>query len=299
MRPGRSPRAGRVRQAGPGRRPRRATAALLASALLLAGCAQSVDPIERLGRKAAEQVRPHGPHAPHGPRGPAPDQGYRRWGLAEPLVRPPRPEARPLALSPNGAGRSLPRVMDHVPTRDPVVFLTYDDGADKDPRFVDMVRELRLPVTMFLTDSVAGPGYGHFARLHRLGAGIQNHTLDHRMLAGLPYAGQRAEICGQQDRLQSRLGLRPRLFRPPYGAFDTTTLHAATDCGISAIVLWRAAMTPTDLAYSRGDHRLRPGDIVLVGPDETTGRPLRDRTIGVLRRAQQRGLTVGRLEDYL
>ncbi|MEU0003157.1 polysaccharide deacetylase family protein [Streptomyces sp. NPDC006314] len=268
----------------------RGLAAVLASALLLAGCAQSVDPIERLGKKAAEGVRPNGP---------APDRAYRHWGLTEPLPRPPRPATRSLALSPHAGGRALPRVVDHVATRDRVVFLTYDDGGEKDPRFVDMVRELRLPVSLFLTDSVAGPGYGHFAHLHRLGAGIQNHTLDHRALAGQPYAGQRAEICGQQQRLDARLGVRPRLFRPPYGTYDTTTLRAAADCGISTVVLWRAAMTPTGLVFTRGDHRLRPGDIVLVGPDESTGPPLRERTTRVLRRAQQRGLTVGRLEDYL
>ncbi|AKJ11333.1 polysaccharide deacetylase [Streptomyces incarnatus] len=286
MRPG----AGR-RNAGSGwRRPARYLGALLASALLLTGCAQSVDPIERLGKKAAEGVRPHGA---------APDQTYRRWGLTEPLARPPQPAAHALALTPQTGGRTLPRVLDHVPTHDRVVFLTYDDGADQDPRFVDMVRELRLPVSMFLTDSVAAPAYGHFARLHRLGAGIQNHTLDHRALAGLPYAGQRAEICGQQDRLRSRLGLTARLFRPPYGAYDHTTLRAAAGCGISAVVLWRAAMTPTDLVYTHGEHHLRPGDIILIGPDETTGPSLRERTARVLRRVQQRGLTVGRLEDYL
>ncbi|MFG2354605.1 polysaccharide deacetylase family protein [Streptomyces sp. NPDC048521] len=268
----------------------RGLAAALAAALLLAGCAQSVDPIERLGKKAAEGVRPHGP---------APDRSYRHWGLSAPLARPPRPTTRPLALGPRTGGRTLPRVVDHVPTRDPVVFLTYDDGAEKDPRFVDMVRELRLPVSLFLTDSVAGPGYGHFARLRGLGAGIQNHTVDHRALAGQPYAAQRAEICGQQHRLRARLGVRPRLFRPPYGAYDTTTVRAAADCGISTVVLWRAAMTPADLVFTRGEHRLRPGDIVLVGPDESTGPTLRERTTRVLRRVQQRGLTVGRLEDYL
>ncbi|MEU7422586.1 polysaccharide deacetylase family protein [Streptomyces sp. NPDC040750] len=268
----------------------RGLAAALAAALLLAGCAQSVDPIERLGKKAAEGVRPHGP---------APDRNYRHWGLTEPLPRPPHPAARPLGLTPDGTAHHLPRVLDHVPTRDPVVFLTYDDGAERDPRFVDMVRELRLPVSMFLTDSVVGPGYGHFARLRGLGAGIENHTLDHRALAGQPYAGQRAEICGQQARLASRLGVRPRLFRPPYGAYDATTLRAAARCGISAVVLWRAAMTPADLVFSRGDHHLAPGDIVLVGPDESTGPNLRERTAGVLRGAQRRGLTVGRLEDYL
>ncbi|MEU9476451.1 polysaccharide deacetylase family protein [Streptomyces sp. NPDC048191] len=277
--------------AGSGRRPGRYVAALLVPALLLGGCAQSVRPIERLGKKAAEGVRPHG--AAH-------DQAYRRWGLTEPLARPPQPAARALVLTPPDAvHRPLPLPVDHVATRDRVVFLTYDDGADKDPRFVDMVRELRLPVSMFLTDSIAGPGYGHFARLHRQGAGIENHALEHHALPALPYAGQRAEICGQQDRLRSRLGLRARLFRPPYGAYDTTTLRAAADCGISAVVLWRAAMTPDGLVYTHGEHHLRPGDIILVGPDGATGRTLRERTARVLRRAQQRGLTAGRLEDYL
>lgn len=268
----------------------RGLAAVLASALLLAGCAQSVDPIERLGKKAAQGVRPNARAA---------DRAYRRWGLAEPLRRPPRPATRPLGLGPHTGGHTLPRVVDHVPTQDRVVFLTYDDGAEKDPRFVDMVRELRLPVSLFLTDSAAGPGYGHFARLHRLGAGIQNHTLDHRALVGRPYAGQRAEICGQQQRLDARLGVRPRLFRPPYGTYDATTLRAAADCGISTVVLWRAAMTPADLVFTRGERHLRPGDIVLVGRDESRGPALRERTTRVLRRVQQRGLTVGRLEDYL
>ncbi|MGW0870362.1 polysaccharide deacetylase family protein [Streptomyces sp. NPDC002740] len=253
----------------------------------LAGCAQSVDPIERLGKKAAARVRPHGP---------AGQDAYRRWGLTAPLAPAPRHPARALAGSP---GAALPPVVDHVPTTDRVVFLTYDDGAERDPRFVDMVRELRLPVSMFLTDSVVGPGYAHFARLRSVGANIQNHTLDHPALRGLPYAGQRAEICGQQDKLRSRFGLRPRLFRPPYGTYDTTTRRAAADCGIAAVVLWRASMGPTDLTYTHGPHRLHPGDVIAVAPDESTGPGLRERTTRLLRHVQEQGLTVARLEDYL
>ncbi|MBO7941193.1 polysaccharide deacetylase family protein [Streptomyces antibioticus] len=300
-------------------RTRRAlTAVLLALAVTApVGCAQSVDPIERLGKKAAERVAPHDAprDAPHdgatdgatdgqgGGRG-EDRQPYRRWGLAAPLASPPAPAA-PLSGSPGpdgtSAGRAaaLPPVVDHVTTRDPVVFLTYDDGAERDPRFVDMVRELRLPVSMFLTDSVVGPGYGHFARLRSVGASLQNHTLDHAALRGLPYAGQRAEICGQQQKLHARFGLRPRLFRPPYGRYDTTTLRAAADCGITALVLWRASMGPADLTYTHGPHRLRPGDIVAVDPDELLGPTLRERTTRLLRRIQEEGLTVGRLEDYL
>ncbi|WP_037680310.1 polysaccharide deacetylase family protein [Streptomyces griseus] len=262
---------------------------MLAAAVLLSGCAQSVDPIERLGKKAAQRVRPHDP---------AGERPYRRWGLAAPLPPPPEPPTRPLTGS-AGRGYGLPPVVDHVPTRDRVVFLTYDDGAERDPRFVDMVRELRLPVTMFLTDSVVGPGYGHFARLRSVGATIQNHTLDHISLRGLPHAGQRAEICGQQDKLRSRFGLRPRLFRPPYGTYDTATVRAAADCGITAVVLWRASMGPAGLTYPHGPHRLVPGDIIAVDPDESLGPTLRERTTRVLRRVREQGLTVGRLEDYL
>lgn len=268
-----------------------ATSAVLLVALLLPsllGCAQSVDPIERLGKKAAQRVRTHAPVV---------RQAYRHWGLRAPLAPAPSPPARRAVSS--GRAPGLPPVLDHVRTRDPVVFLTYDDGAERDPRFVDMVRELRLPVSMFLTDSVVGPGYGHFARLRAVGADIQNHTLDHPALRGLPYAGQRAEICGQQDKLRARFGIRPRLFRPPYGTYDTTTLRAAADCGVAAVVLWRAAMTADDVTYAHGDRHLRRGDIILVGPDESTGPTLRERTARLLRRVQSRGLTVARLEDYV
>ncbi|MER6711876.1 MULTISPECIES: polysaccharide deacetylase family protein [unclassified Streptomyces] len=197
------------------------------------------------------------------------------------------------------ASHPLPPVVDHVPTRDPVVFLTYDDGAERDPRFVGLVRERRLPVSMFLTDSVVGPGYGHFARLRAVGASIQNHTLDHPALRGLPYAGQRAEICGQQHKLRSRFGIRPRLFRPPYGTYDTTTLRAAADCGITAVVLWRASLGADGaLTYRRGGPGLRPGDIVSV-PSGDASATLTERTVRLLRQIEGKGLRVGRLEDYL
>ncbi|MFG2310360.1 polysaccharide deacetylase family protein [Streptomyces sp. NPDC048566] len=241
----------------------------LLAALLLTGCAQSVDPIERLGRKAAQRVHP-------------PEAAYRRWGLAAPIAPAPRPPARTAART---AGPGLPPVVDHVRTRDKVVFLTYGDGAERDPRFVDMVRELRLPVSMFLTDSVVGPGYAHVARLRAVGATVQNHTLDHVALRGLPYAGQRAEICGQQDKLHRRFGIRPRLLRPPYGRYDATTLRAAADCGVGAVVLGSAP----------GAHRLRPGDI-LAGFEEPD---LTEATLRLLRRAQAEGLTPARLENYL
>ncbi|WOX11926.1 hypothetical protein [Streptomyces sp. N50] len=232
----------------------RTPVAVALAATLLTGCAQSVDPIERLGKKAAQRVHPHGPSR---------ERPYRHWGLTAPLAPAPKPSPHPAARS---AGPGLPPVVDHVRTRDKVVFLTYDahgTGADtrRDPRFADLVRELRLPVTVFPT----APRPGRFA--------------------GLPYATQRGEICGRHPRPNSRL------LRPPHGTYDTTTRRAAADCGVSALVLWRASTTTGTLTYARGDHHLAPGDIVQVGPADSTAR--------LLRGIQELGLTVGSLEDYL
>ncbi|WP_031034844.1 polysaccharide deacetylase family protein [Streptomyces sp. NRRL F-5650] len=200
----------------------------------------------------------------------------------------------------DGPGRPLPPVVDHVRTTDRVVFLTYDDGAERDPALAGLIRQRRLPVTLFLTDTVAGPAYGDLARLRSVGAGLQNHTLDHRSLRGLPHAGQRAEICGQQTKLRSRFGVRAHLFRPPHGTYDTTTLRAAADCGITALILWRATLDADGgLTYTRGEPRLHPGDIIAVDPDHPTATDMTARTEHLLAAIEEQGLRVGNLEDYV
>ncbi|MEV7417117.1 polysaccharide deacetylase family protein [Streptomyces sp. NPDC089919] len=277
------------------------TVAAGALAVALAGCAQSVDPIERLGRKATEGV--HGSRSPAPSAAPSPASlAYRKWGLAKPLVFAPRPDRKP-RLPAAGPGR-VP-VVDRipVPAGRKIVFLTYDDGAEKDPAFLRMVADLKLPISMFLTDSVAGPGYDHFERIRQLGPGsaVNNHTLTHPNLRTLGYEAQRAEICGQQERLTKRFGTAPRLFRPPYGNYNDDTLRAARSCGLSAAVLWRVTMQIHDLRYAEGAG-LRPGDIVLAhfrGRAELKGSTITEMTTAMLRRIQSQGYEIARLEDYL
>ncbi len=187
----------------------------------------------------------------------------------------------------------LPPVVDHVTTDEPVVFLTYDDGAERDPRFIDLVRERGLPVGMFLTDSVTGPGYGHFARLRAVGATLQNHTSTTRPCPACP-SPRSAQICGQQRKLAARFGVRPRLFRPPYGRYDTATLRAAAECGIAAVVLWRVTLEPDGhLTYHHGPHHLIPGDIIAVPSGEAPPLSLAERTTRLLEELEERGLRVG------
>ncbi|MER7758832.1 polysaccharide deacetylase family protein [Streptomyces sp. NPDC097619] len=293
---------------------RRLTAGTLAAGALaltlgLTGCAQSVDPIERLGRKATAEVTggaatPVAPPAASASAHPAAGApaAHVRWGVKKPLEFAPRPAHR--AVLPAAAPGRAP-VVDRIPLPpgEKTVFLTFDDGAERDPDFLRMAADLKLPISMFLTDSVAAPGYPYFRELRDLGNGstVQNHSLTHPNLRTLSHAAQKAEICGQQERLAKRFGERPRLFRPPYGNHNDDTLRAAAECGISSVVLWKASMQINDMRYAEGDG-LRPGDIVLAhfrGRAELKGATLTRMTANMLNSIQEQGFRIGRLEDHI
>ncbi|MFH8725379.1 polysaccharide deacetylase family protein [Streptomyces termitum] len=272
-------------------------AALTAVTLLMTGCtAQAPDPqpvADPIGAGPAPTTTAPAPD-PAAARAAA----YRKWGVP-PLPAPPAPPAvKPVRRTPGGP---VPVVSD-IPVTEKVVFLTIDDGAEKDPEFVRMTAELGIPFTMFLTDSVISADYGYFDPLVAQGHGVANHTLTHPDLRTLSPDAQRREICGQQEKLAKRYGTAPRLFRPPYGNWNEATRAAAGACGIDALVLWRESMQIKDMQYQRGDRALRPGDIVLAhfrGPAELKGRSMTEMTANLLRKIQEQGFTVARLEDYV
>ncbi|MFD7506275.1 polysaccharide deacetylase family protein [Streptomyces sp. NPDC059850] len=266
-------------------------------------------PVRAPSHPAADDAPPPPSPPPPGsvPASPRPAPGiapgaYHRWGLDRPLDPPPRPPAvKPPLVPDEEQPPGLPPVIRRVATTDRVVFLTIDDGLEKDPRFIDQVRDLRVPFTEFLTDEAVDGRYDYFGELHRLGGGVGNHTLTHPSLAGQDYGTQVAEICGQQEKLRHRLGVLPRLFRPPYGEYDETTLRAAADCGLGPVVLWRAEMEAQGLVYRSGEG-LQPGDIVLAhfrGPEQLGGHTMTDMITALLREIQAQGFTVARLEDYV
>ncbi|MCX4527584.1 polysaccharide deacetylase family protein [Streptomyces sp. NBC_01551] len=284
------------------------TLAAGALALSLSGCGNSVDPIERMGRKASQGASPQAAASPSpsarssaGAEAPA-DDAYKRWGLSQPLKFAPKPDRKPaLASAAPGKAPVVDRIP--VPAGEKVVFLTFDDGAEKDPEFLKMAADLKLPISMFLTDNVASSDYGHFEKLRDNGSGstINNHTLTHPNLRTLSFAAQKKEICGQQDRLQQRFGHRPPLFRPPFGNYNDDTLRAASECGVSSVVLWRVSMQINNFQYAEGS-ALKPGDIILAhfrGKAELKGSTEIEMTTRMLRRIQDQGYAIGRLEDYL
>ncbi len=231
-----------------------------------------------------------------------------RWGLRRvPLTAPPAPAKKPRIRTREGfevdghRRRNLPPVFTTVPTRDKVVFLTIDDGAEKDPAFLRMMSELKIPYTAFLSDYLVKEDYGYFRKMQDRGVVLNNHTLHHRQMPNLSYERQKQEICGMQDVIEKRYGKRPTLFRPPFGNYDEDTLRAARTCGIKAVPLWNEEVFVDHWDYRERDRDLHPGDIVLShfrGKEHWQG-TMPDMIRRFLNRVTAEGYAVARLEDYL
>jgi hypothetical protein len=191
---------GAVRSASPGLRARGVLAALLLAALA-PGCAQGGTSEVRGAPGQQPRQAPPGRaldayadelRAAHTARVAA----AKRWNLKKvPLTAPPPPDRKPRITAREGfeveGQEDLPPVFTTVPTEERIVFLTIDDGAEKDPAFLRMMSELRIPYTVFLTDEEIKDDYGYFEKMQDLGVTLNSHTLTHPYLPALSYEEQK------------------------------------------------------------------------------------------------------------
>lgn len=157
----------------------------------------------------------------------------------------------------------LAPVISQIQTKQPIVFLTIDDGAVKRAADINLVNRYRIKATLFLADIFISENPAFFKGFTATGSLVENHSVSHQNLTLLSYEDQKQEICDEADRQFEQFGRRPILFRPPGGDYNQDTQRAAADCGLQAVVQWTAKANGGSMQYQVGD-RLRPGDIVLM-----------------------------------
>lgn len=224
----------------------------------------------------------------------------RRYQGLKPFAPAPAPPAvKPITLRVSG-----PKVFSHVPMTDKVVFVTIDDGIEKDPRFIQMVKDFQIPITISLADVLIRDDYAYFEKLHETGyVSIQNHTVTHPLhMPGLPASRQLDEISGQQEKLRKEYGTTPYIFRPPGGNYDATTIGSVGEAGLKGLMLWKEAMEITDMEYQTSAHTLSPGDIILChfrGPAQLHGETMVHMMIRLYKHIQAQGFTVADVTKYV
>jgi len=118
------------------------------------------------------------------------------------------------------------------------IALTFDDGpSDCTPAVLDVLERYDLRATFF----VCGENVERFPELVReitaAGHEIGNHTYSHAALLPRNAAQIRLELERTQDAIENAAGVRPRLFRPPYGVRAPSLRGIQAELGLTT-VLW-------------------------------------------------------------
>jgi len=138
--------------------------------------------------------------------------------------------AQQAALTEREEDAAVDRVLAYTPaittggTKGNEVALTFDDGPGPyTEQLVEVLNSLHAHATFFaIGEEERYFSKGTLLELHS-GDVVGDHTETHPMMAALDQHDQHEELLEQIARIELLGGPRPRLFRPPYGSFDTTT----------------------------------------------------------------------------
>lgn len=152
-----------------------------------------------------------------------------------PHLLPTHAAQKPAASSeptPQAEEQAVNRVLAYTPAivqgghKGSEVALTFDDGPGPyTPQLVRTLNALHVHATFFAIGEMERY-FSEGTRMElRSGDVVGDHTETHPFLASMPPAEQREQMLNQMIRIELLGGPRPRLFRPPYGSFSSTTLR--------------------------------------------------------------------------
>ncbi|MGD0906480.1 MAG: glycosyltransferase [Candidatus Acidiferrales bacterium] len=99
------------------------------------------------------------------------------------------------------------------------IALSFDDGPDRQftPRILDILKQKKTPATFFVIGSSANDDLGLIRREYAEGHEIGNHTYTHPRWNDISRTQIDVELNVTERLLNSTLGVKTLLFRPPYG----------------------------------------------------------------------------------
>jgi peptidoglycan/xylan/chitin deacetylase (PgdA/CDA1 family) len=164
-----------------------------------------------------------------------------------PAARSPRPHAgsagsaAALASRQNRAINAVLRYTSYIARgtgRRPDVALTFDDGPSPyTPSILRILIRMHVPATFFVVGQQLNDFASGVRSELRHGFDVSDHTENHAWLIRLSPSGQYGQIDDAAKRLQNLGDPFPRLLRPPYGAFNSTTVKTLARVKM-LMVLW-------------------------------------------------------------
>ncbi len=185
-------------------------------------------------------------------------------------------------------------IVDRVRTKDPVVFITIDDGSVITDGLVQLLLSKNIPVTNFVLSEALKTHWKALHSIQRPGTSFENHSETHRLMSSLSLEEQTKEICRANEHVRGNYKKLPIFFRPPGGSHNSNTVIAAKKCGIQKIVMWNVEADQGRIVRS-GGNSIQRGDIILLHYLNSLESSLKL----VLAEIKKLGLRPASLRDYL
>jgi len=157
--------------------------------------------------------------------------------------------------------------------------LSFDDGPDRQwtPKILDVLKEKHAPGTFFIIGEKGNEAPDLLKREYGEGHEIGNHTFTHPKLDEISHTQIKWELNLTQRLIESTLGVKSILFRPPYG-IDHQPEYAEEVAQLPY---------PQDLGYIIVGQRVDPDDWRMT--EDKHQRPAQEIVDDVIRQAKRSG----------
>ena len=135
------------------------------------------------------------------------------------------------ATSVLAAKRELP--VYSVERDDHVIAVTFDAswGADNTPKLLDILDEYDAKCTFFLVGLWVDKYPDMVQAIVERGHEIGNHSATHPHMSKLSESKMLEELRMMSDKVEKLTGVRPTLFRPPYGDYNNSVIRTVRSAG--------------------------------------------------------------------
>lgn len=194
-------------------------------------------------------------------------------------------------------------VFRRLPNRLHALALTFDDGPHplNTPELLSVLAQENTPATFFLSGNAVDRYPDAAGEIHRAGHDIGNHGYSHRSITEIGIREYCADIEKGAEAITRVTEVRPKLFRPPYGALSLPLLGYLAYQRIACIG-WTIDAQDSYLkdsmllARAMKSRPVDAGDIVLLHEDyPTTIQAIGD----IIRDLKDRGFAFARVSELL
>lgn len=140
-------------------------------------------------------------------------------------------------------------------------------GNEDTEELIAILGKYNVKATFFVVGAWVDKYPESVRQLHEAGHEIMNHSDSHPHMTKLDAEGIKAEINSCSDKIEAITGVRPILFRPPYGDYNDRVVSSAREINHFTIQWDVDSLDWKDLEpsaiYDRVTKRVAPGSVVL------------------------------------